>query len=283
MFEVHLPADVDASEIAVRLAGQEFLGVWEQEGRVVVYWRGSEAAIRAGLCAVFQEWECPWLQEQIVVQPVVEQDWNAKWAASVKPLYVGKRMVIRPSWTEPTLPKNGIDLILDPKQAFGTGHHATTRMVLEWLEESTWVSGARILDIGTGSGILGMAALRLGAARVLGIDVDAIAISCAKEYAQVNGFQEELELRCCGVEGVTPSIYEVLLANIDRNTLLEILPACSDFRGGNTQLILSGLLQEEEEEMIRFVESQGWNWQESRTDEGWLALHFKVDPSSGCD
>ena len=93
----------------------------------------------------------------------MHQDWNAQWAASVKPIRIGRRIGIRPSWTTMELPEDGIEIVLDPTQAFGTGHHATTHLLIEWLEDVSWLTGYRVLDVGTGSGILSMVALRLGA------------------------------------------------------------------------------------------------------------------------
>ena len=117
------------------------------------------------------------------------------------------------------MPKDGIEIILDPKQAFGTGHHATTHLLLEWLEEIREWNGCRVLDVGTGSGILSMVALRLGALSALGIDLDPVAIDCAKGYALTNGFTNELDLRCCRIQELVSDTFEIIVANIDRKTI----------------------------------------------------------------
>ena len=94
---------------------------------------------------------------------------------------------------------SGIELVIDPRRAFGTGYHATTQLVVEWLEAHVRGGGV-VLDVGTGSGILAMTAIRLGAASALGVDNDPVAVECAREYAVLNGFGPELELRVASFE-----------------------------------------------------------------------------------
>ena len=208
--------------------------------------------------------------------PVEDQDWNATWAASVQPIRIGRRIGIRPSWATMAMPQDGVELIIDPKQAFGTGHHATTQLILEWLEEVTWVSGTRVLDVGTGSGILAMAALRLGATSALGIDVDATALDCAREYAVVNEIHETLEFCCCQMAMLPAQSFDVILANLDRKTILQVYVEFSRMRGPHTQLVLSGLLEEDESEIVQHLELQGWVPRRVRKRDGWIAIQLAV-------
>ena len=103
-------------------------------------------------------------ESDIRVEKLPDQDWNRQWAQSVRPIRIGRRIVIRPSWEPVALQAQDVEIVLDPKQAFGTGHHATTRMLLEWLEDLVH-GGESVLDVGAGSGILAMVALRLGRPR----------------------------------------------------------------------------------------------------------------------
>ena len=128
-----------------------------------------------------------WGDGDIRVEELSDQDWNRQWAESVRPIRIGRRIVIRPSWEPVALQAQDIEIVLDPKQAFGTGHHATTRMLLERLEDLIH-GGESVLDVGTGSGILAMVALRLGAASALGVECDPVAVDCARDYARENGF-----------------------------------------------------------------------------------------------
>jgi ribosomal protein L11 methyltransferase len=140
-------------------------------------------------------------ERDIRVEELPDQDWNQQWAQSVRPIRIGRRIVIRPSWEPVVLQAQDIEIVLDPKQAFGTGHHATTRMLLEWLEDLVH-GGESVLDVGAGSGILAMAALRLVAASALGVECDPVAVDCARDYATENGFGDGLEFRCGMLEEV---------------------------------------------------------------------------------
>ena len=286
VFALFIPACLDAAELSGILACPEFLGAWEADGSVILYWNAEGAEFLQMVQSAVRSLGVDVPEECLQFHPVADRDWNATWAASVQPVRVGRRIGVRPSWATMDLPEHGIELIIDPKQAFGTGHHATTRLILEWLEEVVWVSGMHVLDVGTGSGILAMAALRLGASRALGIDVDGTALDCAREYAEINQFQDELELRCCASGMLPTQSFDVILANLDRKTILQVYDEFSRMRGPHTQLVLSGLLEEDECEMVRLFEKEGWVRRSVRRREGWIAIQLEVTPvssSSGRD
>ena len=276
IFQIQIPACVDGAELSGLLAGHEFLGLWEQDGALTIYWQGSEVSLLQGLQGALGQLNATIPNTSMHLQLVRHQDWNAQWAASVKPVRIGRRIGIRPSWTTIKLPADGIEIVLDPKQAFGTGHHATTHLLIEWLEDVLCLTGCRVLDVGTGSGILSMVAVRLGALSALGIDNDVVAIDCARDYAVANGFKKELELRCCRVDELADQSFEVIVANIDRKTILEISPEFSRVRSSATQLFLSGLLEEDASDMVEQFSSLGWTQQAIREREGWIALQFGV-------
>ena len=280
MLAVNIPTCVEGAELSGLLACPEFLGLWEQDGALTIYWQGSESTLRQGLHEALAQLNTTIPDTDIQVQFVEYQDWNAQWAVSVKPIRIGHRIGIRPSWTSMDMPLDGIEIVLDPKQAFGTGHNATTHLLLEWLEETSELKDSRLLDVGTGSGILSMVALRLGALSALAIDLDSVAIDCAKEYASLNGFSEELDLRCGQIEELAPQTFEIIVANIDRKTILEISSEFSRLRSSTTQLFLSGLLEEDEVEVVEQVSRQGWAQRGIRSREGWIALQFVVASSA---
>lgn len=275
-FEMTIPVSVDAAELAGILDCQEFLGAWEVDGSVVLYWREQGAEILQQVRSAMSVLGVTLAEGSLRLHPVKAQDWNARWAASVLPIRIGRRIGIRPSWTTMDMPEDGVELIIDPKQAFGTGHHATTQLILEWLEEVMWVPGMRVLDVGTGSGILAMAALRLGATRAIGIDVDATALDCAREYAAVNEIQQKLELYCCQISTLPAQSFDVILANLDRKTILQVYLEFSRMRGPYTQLVVSGLLEEDESEIVQRLEEQGWVRGSVRRRDGWIAIQLAV-------
>ena len=280
IYQIQIPACVDGAELSGLLAGSEFLGLWEQDGALTIYWQGSEESLLQELQGALGQLNATIPNTSIDLQLVTHQDWNAQWAASVKPIRIGRRIGIRPSWTTMELPETGIEIVLDPKQAFGTGHHATTHLLIEWLEDVLWLTGCRVLDVGTGSGILSMVALRLGALSALGIDNDVVAIDCARDYAAANEFRKELEFRCCRVDELADQSFEVIVANIDRKTILEISPEFSRLRSSATQLFLSGLLEEDASDIVQRFTRYGWTQQAIRKREGWIALQFGVLSSS---
>jgi ribosomal protein L11 methyltransferase len=199
-------------------------------------------------------------------------DWNRVWAESVKPLWIGRHLLIRPSWETVEARPGQIEIILDPKQAFGTGHHATTRMLLEWLEEVVQ-GGESVLDVGTGSGLLAMASLRFGAFLSVGIDHDPVAIECAREYAELNRFGPELVLQCGELnEGYDGRSFDLVLANLDRQTLLELTDRLA--RCTKNRLLLSGVLANQGEEIEASFSAAGLSPGRQREQDGWLAMEF---------
>ena len=176
---------VNASEIVGLLDDATLLGSWESDGIVHLYWpveAWSEEKPK-NLTAVLQQLGDDRGAATITTSMFPGEDWNAQWASKVKPIWIGRRILIRPSWETVEISSDTIEFILDPKQAFGTGHHATTHLLIEWLEDCIQ-GGERVLDVGTGSGILAMVALRLGAKFAMGIDNDSVAIDCANRVCQ---------------------------------------------------------------------------------------------------
>jgi ribosomal protein L11 methyltransferase len=169
-----------------------------------------------------------------------------------------------------------IEIVLDPKQAFGTGHHATTRMLLEWLEE--FIGGGEcVLDVGAGSGILSMVALRLGAASALGVECDAVAVECARGYAAENGYGDNLEFRCGTLEDIDRQEAlrpDLVLANLDRETLLLYCVELSQYVSHGARLLLSGILLDQEQEIVQAFYKVGAMLSQRREQEGWVALEM---------
>ena len=280
VYQVQIPACVDGTELSGLLSCPDFLGVWEEDGVLTSYWQGREEFILPKVREALAQLHVDLPVSAIQVQAVIAHDWNAQWAASVEPIRIGQRVGIRPSWKTMALPENGIEIVLDPRQAFGTGHHATTYLLIEWLEEISELQGSRVFDVGTGSGILSMVALRLGASSALGIDHDPVAIDCAKDYAMVNGFTNELDLRACLTSELVDQSFDIIVANIDRMTILEITPEFSRFRASTTKLFLSGLLKEDAADIVAAFTNHGWVHQALREREGWIAIQFGVGSSS---
>jgi ribosomal protein L11 methyltransferase len=181
------------------------------------------------------------------VEYVVGDEWREAWRSYFKPARVGERLWVRPSWEAFEAPAGEQVIILDPGQAFGTGTHESTRLVLGALGPLVR-SGARVLDIGTGSGILAIASLLLGAAEAVGVDVDPLALAAAAENAAANGVADRLHVSPLGIEELSER-YDLVLANIEARVLVQLAAAIAARVAPGGRLILSGLLTPQADEV----------------------------------
>lgn len=188
------------------------------------------------------------------VAPVPDEDWGEGWKRHFRPLDVG-RVRVRPSWIDAPPPPGAVEVVLDPGMAFGTGSHPTTALCLAALSELLAARpGASVLDVGTGSGILAIAARELGARRVVGNDDDPKAVAVARENAARNGVAIELVpdplARVAGT-------FDVVVANILANTLVELAPEIAAKLAPGGVVVLSGILAHQEEEVRRAYVASG--------------------------
>ena len=189
------------------------------------------------------------LQLSSAIQPAVtarwelleDKDWTQEWKKYFQPLKCGDRLWICPSWIEAPEP-DAINLSLDPGMAFGTGSHPTTHLCLRWLDKQDLV-GKTIIDYGCGSGILGIAALLLGAEKVIAVDIDPQALLASRDNAQRNNISDEKLVTYLPDDVPTELRADVMLANILAAPLIQLAPAISDLTAQGGTLCLSGLLE----------------------------------------
>ena len=273
--EVSLKTGIDSGELIAAIEDPAFLGAYEKDGIVYLYWPEqswtpqSEERLRSALRDLAGGAD----EIEMTTSLVPDQDWNSVWTKSIEPIRIGRRVLIRQSWNSSAPFPEMIELVIDPKRAFGTGFHATTQLVIEWLEDRIQ-GGERILDCGTGSGILAMVALRLGAQTVLGIDNDPIAIECAREYAAFNGFGSQLDLRVSAIVELAPEKFDLVLANLDRNTLLRHCRALVEHARPGGALLVTGICAEDCDEIVSAFSGLGCGLGEKRERAGWLALEL---------
>ncbi|MBL8520196.1 MAG: 50S ribosomal protein L11 methyltransferase [Betaproteobacteria bacterium] len=220
---------------------------------------------RAVVSAAAQASGC--MAADFVVEPVDDADWVALSRAQFQPLQVGRALWVVPSWH--AVPQGAdIAIRLDPGAAFGTGGHPTTRMCLQWLEENPGrVAGKQILDYGCGSGILAIAAMKLGAGSALGIDIDPVALPAARGNAADNG----VEVTFIGADARVGQVFDLALANILANPLKALAPALAAHTRGGGSLVLAGLLDEQAPELQDLY--QPWfDLSVWRSSEGWSCL-----------
>ncbi|MBI5574916.1 MAG: 50S ribosomal protein L11 methyltransferase [Deltaproteobacteria bacterium] len=199
--------------------------------------------------------------------------WAEKWKEFFLPRKVGSRLVVRPSWEPYEAAPDEVVLTIDPGQAFGTGTHETTRLCMQFLEEvfGSGVPHGRVLDVGTGTGILGIAALRLGADCALGIDTDPKAVEVAEENAKINGVADRFAATFRPLSAAEGT-FDVVIANILAEILIdmkgEIAARCAP--GG--LMILSGILDEKGDWVEEEFRSEGARPVGRKTDGQWTAL-----------
>lgn len=215
----------------------------------------ANCATSAGLSAI-----PPYTRETIA-----EQNWVQLTQSQFEPIRVSERLWIVPSWHAAPDP-DALVLVLDPGMAFGTGSHPTTRLCLEWIER-TVAPGVSVLDYGCGSGILAIAAAKLGAGEVLGVDIDPQAVTAARNNADINAVSARFADSAAPLEGS----FDMVVANILANPLKALAPAiCSHVRPGGA-LALSGILVEQAEELIALY-APYIQLAVADTREGWVCL-----------
>jgi len=188
------------------------------------------------------------------LEVVPDEDWSETWKKDLRPVLAG-RVYVRPTWIDAPPPPDTVEVVLDPGMAFGTGAHPTTSLCLGALSAALAARpGASVLDVGTGSGLLAIAARKLGAGRVAANDVDPVAVKVAGENAAANGVV--LELLAAPIEAIAGS-FEVVVANILANTLVELAPALAARLAPGGLLFLAGVLVPQEEEVRAACLAQG--------------------------
>ncbi|MDE3272265.1 50S ribosomal protein L11 methyltransferase [Pseudoalteromonas sp. G4] len=211
----------------------------------------------------------PALQEQFVfkVEQLEDKDWEREWMDNFHPIQFGERLWICPSWRDIPDP-SAVNVLLDPGLAFGTGTHNTTALCLRWLD-SLDLTGKTVVDFGCGSGILGIAALKLGAKRVIGIDIDPQALEASRDNAERNGVADLLEVYL--PEDQPEFEADVLVANILAQPLRELHQIILGLLKSGGQFALSGIL-EEQVASVEDIYSQYANLETSLQDGEWMRV-----------
>jgi ribosomal protein L11 methyltransferase len=222
--------------------------------------------------------------QEITINQIVDEDWNKKWKSFFQPIKVTDRIVIKPSWRRYWKKQNEIVLELDPGMAFGTGTHSSTRMCLKAIEDliETFhnTEDTSLLDVGTGSGILSIAAALLGIKKVVGIDIDYQAVACAKKNAKNNSVSEYISFSTIPLKKIQGT-FSLIVANILPHVLINMKEGLTSRLDNDGFLILSGILNEKAEEVtIQF--SKSLRFIKAINEEEWMCIIFqKINPETG--
>ena len=235
--------------------------IWQQSKVIALFGENDDAAAMIQVASQ----ECGLKDLAYTSEILADQDWVRLTQAQFDPIQISERLWITPSWHEAPN-SNAVNLQLDPGLAFGTGSHPTTRLCLKWLDTQL-KGGENVLDYGCGSGILTIAALKLGAGSAVGVDIDEQAIRASKDNAAQNNVDAQFYLP----DGLPQGQFDIVVANILANPLrmLGEMLAARTKQGG--RIVLSGLLDEQVEELSG-IYSQWFNIEPAEIDEGWARL-----------
>jgi ribosomal protein L11 methyltransferase len=270
-------ADKGIFEVALESPGETGLvepGCQDKFYRVIAYLPEEENELCVSLASTMEDIAANLGgSAKVLVRQRQDSEWRDAWKPFFKPTNITKKLVVRPSW-EPYTAKPGEKVItLDPGLAFGTGTHATTTLVME-LMEGHIATSTRFLDVGTGSGILMIAAALLGAAHVTGCDNDPIAIETARE----NLIKNKVEKNCYSLltgdltEGLDVKDFSLIAANIEAGPVIRLVEHIAPSLAGGCIMVLSGILVEQQEAVKKVLAQQGLDLLETRQKDEWAAI-----------
>ena len=207
---------------------------------------------------------------------VCDDDWRDNWKQFFHPLEIGERFVVRPSW-EPYAGSRALEIVIDPESSFGTGQHETTRLCLSALEMLD-VAGKSVLDMGCGSGILSIAALRLGAVSAKAVDIDDKCLTVAYENAALNGIGKDRYAVLVGdvlsngaLREALGGGYDVVVANIVADVIIGLAPMVQQFLKPGGLFLCSGIIDTRAGEVADALRQNGWEIETTRSGEGWYS------------
>ena len=208
------------------------------------------------------------------VRAVDDADWTDAWKRHYVPQRIG-RVVIVPSWVSHEAAPGDAIVTLDPGMAFGTGLHPTTRACLDLLQQ-VWPMPVRVLDVGSGSGVLALAALRLGAESAVGYDTDPLAVDAARANAERNGLDRLLEVHQGSLPEVAEERFPLVLANLVAALLIDLAPQLATHLAPGGVLVASGIIAERAGEVVEALGAAGLTVTERRHDGEWVALRLEA-------
>ncbi len=206
-------------------------------------------------------------------EDIEQQNWNAVWESNFEEVEVKGKVLIRAPFHEAQPHYKGLEVIIQPKMSFGTGHHATTRLMVEMLLGST-IEGKRILDMGSGTGVLAIVAAKLGAESVLAVEIDDMAEESVRENIILNNTAEKIVSVCGDATAIDNEKFDIVLANINRNVLLADMKAYAATLSKGGELIISGFLEEDIVILAKQAKKLGFKKAMQLACDEWRAVRF---------
>ena len=201
------------------------------------------------------------------------QNWNAVWESNFDEVEVRDEVLIRAPFHKERPDYKGLEIIIQPKMSFGTGHHCTTQLMIESMLDTS-PSGKRVLDMGSGTGVLAIVAAKLGAESVLAVEIDDMAEESVRENIALNGVADKIESICGDASAIEGREFDIVLANINRNILLADMEAYDKTIVAGGRLVLSGFLAEDVAILVEKASSLGYELSRRRTNDIWQSLEL---------
>ena len=202
------------------------------------------------------------------------QNWNALWESNFEEVEVKGKVLIRAPFHEARPHYKGLEVIIQPKMSFGTGHHATTRLMVEMLLRSE-LKGKTLLDMSSGTGVLAIVAAKLGAESVLAVEIDDMAEESVRENIVLNGVDDKIESVCGDAGAIEGRKFDIVLANINRNVLLADMKAYAATLSNGGELVMSGFLEEDIPLLLKKAKALGFKLVETLSHEEWRAIRVQ--------
>jgi len=272
--EINITAPEDSHDALInKMSGMGAIGFIEQDGGLIAYFepKQSPAEICDELGRFRPVLEASGLDASFSLSHTVlpEKDWNETWKKNFTPIDVGDNLTIIPSWLRSETDR--ITIIIDPGMVFGTGHHETTRTCLSLIEKASKKSNKqRLLDIGTGTGILAIGAAKLGFKEVVAVDIDPLCVDATARNVAANNLIN-VEIKEGGIS-IAAGTFDVIVANLLSEILTEIAPDLAVRLHPGGTAILSGMLIGQEDGVVKAMASSGLTFQEKVTDNKWVTL-----------
>lgn len=212
---------------------------------------------------------------ELEMKDVDEEDWSNAWKKYYHPVQVGEHLVVCPSWEAYDRKPDEVVLTLNPGMAFGTGTHDTTRLCMELLEKYITPQDT-VLDVGCGSGILAITAALLGANKIIGCDIDEVAVKVAGENAALNGVQDCIAFHQGDLTSQVEGSFQIICANIVADVIIRLSEDAGRYLAKDGIFITSGIIDTREQDVLNALEQNGFQVIERRTSGGWVALACKA-------
>ena len=264
----------DAQTIAhIDLIDEELIKKDRERAIIHIYISNEDNAAEA-LCYLEERLRAANIEFKAAKSVVNDENWNENWKKYFKAFEVGKSLAVCPSWETYQNRENRKVISLDPGAAFGTGAHATTYLCLQTLED-TVKPDSRVLDIGTGSGILAVAACLLGAKSAVGVDIDELAVDTAKKNAAANKVGDKTEFLLGDLADKVNGKYDIICANIVADVVMRLFNSVADFMTDDGYLLVSGIIDIRADEVEQSAKAHGFKIIKAPVREEWHAYLLK--------